>query len=100
MRPVSAPMARVPDGSEEIAGHFISAETLADMSAIDLLTSSGPIARRALVLPRNERAADEKRLCEHLNASGADARLGPETAYAQMMRDDPYEAVVPSVALE
>jgi alpha-beta hydrolase superfamily lysophospholipase len=100
MRPVTGPMARVSDGSEEIAGHFFSAETLADMSAIDLIAASGTIARRALVLPRNERAADEKRLCEHLKTSGADVRLGAETAYAQMMRDDPYEAVVPFAALE
>ena len=97
-------MARVSGGNEEIAGHFFSAETLADMSAIDLLARvrAAPIARRALVLPRNERAGDEKRLVEHLKARtrGGRAAGRRDRGYAQMMRDDPYEAVVPFATLE
>jgi alpha-beta hydrolase superfamily lysophospholipase len=88
------------DGSEEIAGYPFSRETLADMSAIDLLTRAGRVARRALVLPRNERALDETRLIGHLKACGIDARLGHDTGYGRMMRDDPYETVVPFATLD
>jgi alpha-beta hydrolase superfamily lysophospholipase len=88
------------DGSEEIAGYSFSRETLADMAALDLLAPSDCVARRALVLPRNERAADETRLVDHLKGRGTDARLGQESGYGSMMRDDPYETVVPFATLD
>ena len=88
------------DGSEEIAGYSFSRETLADMAALDLLARSERLARRALVLPRNERAVEETRLVEHLRARGTDARLGHDTGYGSMMRDDPYETVVPFATLD
>jgi alpha/beta superfamily hydrolase len=89
------------DGREEIAGHSFSRETLADMSALDLLAQNARIARRALVLSRNERSvADETRLVEHLMAHGTDARMGQDGGYGRMMRDDPYEAVVPFETLD
>jgi alpha-beta hydrolase superfamily lysophospholipase len=87
------------DGSEEIAGYGFSRETLTDMAALDLL-AGGRVARRALVLPRNERAADETRLVAHLRARGTDVRLGVDTGYGSMMRDDPYETVVPFATLD
>jgi alpha-beta hydrolase superfamily lysophospholipase len=88
------------DGSEEIAGYSFSRETLTDMAALDLLARSERVARRALVLPRNERAVEETRLVDHLRARGTDARLGHDTSYGSMMRDDPYETVVPFATLD
>jgi alpha-beta hydrolase superfamily lysophospholipase len=88
------------DGGEDVAGYFLSSETLADLSALDLLSTANPGARRALVLPRNERAFDETRLVEHLNARGTDARLCQDASYGRMMRDDPYETVVPIATLD
>jgi alpha-beta hydrolase superfamily lysophospholipase len=88
------------DGSEEIAGYSFSRETLADMAALDLLAPTNRMARRALVLPRNERAAEETRLVDHLKARGTDARLGQDIGYGGMMRDDPYETVVPFATLD
>jgi len=100
LKPGKGPKGRASDGSEEIAGHYFSAETLAAMSKVDLLASVGAVAKRALVLHRNERATDEKRLCDRLKADGTDVTLCPERGYALMMRDDPYEAEVPVAALD
>jgi len=103
IKPVKAAAPRTAqptDGSEEIAGYSFSRETLTDMAALDLLARHERVARRALVLPRNERAAEETRLVEHLKARGTDARLGHDTGYGSMMRDDPYETVVPFATLD
>jgi alpha-beta hydrolase superfamily lysophospholipase len=100
LKPVKGRAARPTDGSEEIAGHYFSAPTLASMAAIDLLGLTGTVADRVLLLPRTERATDERRLAERLKANGTDVTSSADTAYAQMMRDDPYEAEVPSAALD
>jgi alpha-beta hydrolase superfamily lysophospholipase len=96
----TTPVPRRTDGGEEVAGYLFTGETLAEMSTIDLLSGSNFVAKRALVLPRNERSADETRFVEHLKARGMDARLGAATGFAGMMRDDPYEAVIPFETLD
>ncbi len=88
------------DGSEEVAGYFFSKATLDDMTTLELFRGDACPARRALVLPRGERATDEARLVEHWKQQGGDARLGAAPGYAQMMREDPYETVVPMAALD
>lgn len=88
------------DGSEEVAGYWFPAEALADMSRLELLGGTGRAARRALVLPRNERAADETRLVEHLKKHGTEARLAQLAGYGRIMREDPYESEVPLSALD
>jgi alpha-beta hydrolase superfamily lysophospholipase len=100
LKPAKGRVARPTDGSEEIAGHYFSAPTLASMAAIDLVALTGKVADRALLLPRTERANDENRLAERLRANGTDVTSSADTAYAQMMRDDPYEAQVPFATLD
>jgi pimeloyl-ACP methyl ester carboxylesterase len=89
------------DGSEEVAGFVFAGETLSAMSGIDLLAQPGSSVKRALVLTRTDRPWEEQRLVDHLKATGcADVRLIVEKGYAQMMRDDPYESVVPEATLD
>jgi len=88
------------DGSEEIGGHFFAKETLYDMSAIDLLALKDLRIRRALILASTERRADETRLTDHLKAGGTHTDLRTDPAFAKMMRDDPYDAVVPFATLD
>jgi alpha-beta hydrolase superfamily lysophospholipase len=88
------------DGAEEVAGHVFARETLGDMSAVDLLAGSHRVAKRALVLRRNERSTEEAVLVEHLKAHGTEVRMAATTGFASMMRDDPYEAEVPVETLD
>ncbi len=88
------------DGSEQVGGYLFTAETLSAMSAIDLLATTKRVARRVLVLPRNERSTEEARFVEHLTTGGAEVLFAPRGGYAKMMRDDPYDSVVPLEALD
>lgn len=88
------------DGSEEVGGYVFTGETLAEMSAIDLFSVSERVAKRALVLPPNERSREEARFVRRLEARGTEAALAAGTGYAAMMRDDPYESVVPFETLD
>ena len=84
LKPGKGPKGRASDGSEEIAGHYFSAETLAAMSKVDLLTSVGAVAKRALVLHRNERATDEKAVLRPLEGR----RDGREIVSRERLRAD------------
>ena len=88
------------DGSEQVGGYLFTAETLGEMSTIDLLAPSKRVARRVLVLPRNERSKEEARLVEHLGAGGSEVLFEPRGGYSKMMRDDPYDSVVPFETLD
>jgi alpha-beta hydrolase superfamily lysophospholipase len=88
------------DGSEQVGGYLFSAETLNDMATIDLLAPSKRVAKRVLVLPRNERSKEEARLVDRLAAGGSEVLFEPRAGYAKMMRDDPYESVVPFDVLD
>jgi hypothetical protein len=99
LRPAGAG-ARPASEGEEVAGYWFPAEALRDMEAIDPLQQGARLARRALVLPRTERAADEARLALQLGALGTDVRLVNDDRYGRMMRDDPYDSVVPAASLD
>jgi alpha-beta hydrolase superfamily lysophospholipase len=88
------------DAGEEVGGYLFAKQTLADMAEIDLLAGSGRVARRVLLLARAQPPLDEKKLAAHLEARGASVRLDTETGFAGMMRDDPYETVVPISTLD
>jgi alpha-beta hydrolase superfamily lysophospholipase len=95
------PKAKRVDGGEEIGGYFFARETLSDMASIELLTRTHHGIRRVLVVPRADQPArDEVDLAEHWKAGGADARLASQSGYAPMMRDDPYDSVVPFATLD
>jgi dienelactone hydrolase len=63
-------------GGVEVGGFVFARETLADMAAVDLGAPGEALAARMLVMSRTE------------------------NGYAAMMRDDPYDSVVPSAALD
>ena len=88
----------------EVGGYLFGSEMLADLSTVDLLELTRvqgpervePLGKRTLLLSRGERPApDEMRLTDGMKAQGVDVRLLPESGYAKMMRDDPYETIVP-----
>jgi alpha-beta hydrolase superfamily lysophospholipase len=95
-----APVPRRTDGGEEVGGYFFSGETLADISKIDLLAICDRAPKRVLILPRSERAGDEARLVERLRAHGAEVLSSPAPGYSGMMREDPYDTVVPFDTLD
>jgi alpha-beta hydrolase superfamily lysophospholipase len=100
-RMLKNPKARRDDGGEEIGGYLFARDTLADMSAIELLARTDRGVGRVLVVPRGDAPArDESDLVAHWKAAGADARLASVSGYASMMRDDPYDSVVPFATLD
>ncbi len=100
-RMLTDPTVKRPDGGEEVGGYLFTRQTLAEMSAIDLLARTDPGVGSLLVVPRGEvPSRDEHDLVAHWKASGAVTTLASESGYAPMMRDDPYEAVVPSATLD
>jgi alpha-beta hydrolase superfamily lysophospholipase len=87
------------DGSQEIVGYSYSKETLADISAIDLVSLTPRAAKRIFVVPSNDAPKDEARLAEHWKAQGTELAVGPVTRYARML-GDPYDTVVPDPTLD
>jgi pimeloyl-ACP methyl ester carboxylesterase len=97
------PAAKRTDGSEEIMGFLFSRETLADMSAVDLLALPERVAGRVLLIGRRDGGearltAGELQLVERHRSQGADVRVATESGYASMMRD-PYRSEVPHATL-
>jgi alpha-beta hydrolase superfamily lysophospholipase len=82
-------------------GYHFSRETLADIAAIDLLSSPPRVGSRMLVLSEGDVATkNETQLASYVKASGADVRLASRTGYRQMMREDPYDSRVPFDTLD
>jgi pimeloyl-ACP methyl ester carboxylesterase len=86
------------DGSLMVAGFVITAETLAELEALDLtkLPIGDGDKRRVLLLGRDTLAPD-RRLREHLEGSGATVTVGDGSGYGAMMVD-PQLAEIPDVA--
>src|SRR6476646_4089142 len=74
-----------PGADLEIAGHVLSAETLAAISAVDLTEHPlpAPEGRNVLLLERDGLAADAA-LVEHLRDVGAAMRLGAGPGWGRM----------------
>lgn len=85
----------VPDGALMAAGHLLTAETIAGLSAIDLAQRPLPAAaeRRVLLLGRDGVAPDE-RLVDALRDSGAAVATLPGHGYGDMLRQ-PSDALTP-----
>jgi pimeloyl-ACP methyl ester carboxylesterase len=95
------PKARRPDDGEEIGGYYFSRETLTDLSGLELVTRTDRDVARVLVVPRGEQATkEESALAEHWRAARAEVSIATSSGYAAMMRDSPYEAVVPESTLD
>lgn len=70
------------------------------MAAVDLLKGAGPVAERVMVVARAEQSPDDAKLAASFEARGAEVRLVVDTGFAKMMRDDPYEGIVPEETVE
>ena len=100
-RLLAHPKSRRPDDGEEVGGYYFSAETLSDLSGLDLQARTDRDVARVLVVPRGEQATkEESALAEHWRAARAAIRVATASGYAAMMRDSPYEAVVPESTLD
>jgi alpha-beta hydrolase superfamily lysophospholipase len=88
-------------GGAEVGGYPFSRETLADIAAVDLLASRTRVASRLLLLSHGDVATEQEvQLVGHVRARGADVRLASRTGYRKMMRDDPYDSIVPFDTLD
>jgi alpha-beta hydrolase superfamily lysophospholipase len=100
-RSMKNPCARRSDGGEEVGGYLFSRETLDDISTIDLLALANTMQGRLLIVTRGVAPArDESDLAARCAAAGLDVGIVRASGYARMMRDDPYDSVVPASALE
>jgi pimeloyl-ACP methyl ester carboxylesterase len=84
---------------EEAAGYYFDRDTVAGITAMDPLARTGHVARRALVVPRDDLPGSEAGLAKHLERCGADVQVLSAPGYARMMRD-PQDTVVPDESLE
>jgi len=92
---------RPTDGSAQVGGYHFSRETLADIAAVDLLAHPTRVGARMLLLSQSDVAKEEEtQLATHVKAHGADVRLATRTGYRKMMRDDPYDSIVPFDTLD
>jgi alpha-beta hydrolase superfamily lysophospholipase len=80
-------------GGIEAAGFLLSAETLAQLSALDLLADKRVPARRALLLGRDS-VGSELPLQKHLQALGVEVTHAVGTGYKDLMQE-PRKSVIP-----
>ena len=100
-RSLKSPGARRADGGEEVGGYLFAKETLDDLATIDLLTRVESVGGRLLIVPRGDGPSkDEIDLVARGRAAGLNVGVGSSSGYAAMMRDDPYDSVVPIAALD
>jgi hypothetical protein len=87
------------DGSIEVAGFIVAAETVAELEAIDLTAApiSTPEGRRVLLLGRDRLPAD-RRLREHFERSGVELTIAEGSGFGSMM-SDPAVAEIPRETL-
>jgi pimeloyl-ACP methyl ester carboxylesterase len=76
----------IDDGSLEVAGFVLSAQTLAELAELDLTKLELPhtVPRRVLLMGRDAIAAD-RRLRERLQATGAEITVADGVGYGAMM---------------
>lgn len=86
------------DGGLESAGFVVSAETLDALRSADLMNTTYDVSDRALILGRDDLAAD-KSLCEHLMAGGVACDYERVPGWLGMVADHQF-TVVPDTALE
>jgi len=85
-------------GDEEIAGFYLSTETIADLRKIDLLALPRRPAEDVLVIGRDGLAVDDK-LIAALTKQGARVETQGGAGYAAMMTV-PHNGVVPEAVLD
>ena len=86
------------DGGLESAGFVVSARTLDALRSADLMNTTYDVNDRALILGRDDLAADRS-LCEHLVAGGVACDYERVPGWLGMVADHQF-TVVPDAALE
>ncbi len=104
-RMLTDPGARRADGGEEVGGYLFPSEMLADMADLDLRASMPscrhPGTCRMLIVARAETPSrEEMEVYARGQELGVDITMRAQPGYAAMMRDDPYDSVVPVSTLE
>jgi pimeloyl-ACP methyl ester carboxylesterase len=85
----------LPEGAMEAAGFLLTAETLADLEAIDVTKETLPRAsERHVLLLKRELIDVDKRLSEHLRAEGAHVRVEPGPGF-NLFTEEPQLARPP-----
>ncbi len=92
------------DGALEVSGFVLTAETVAELGALDLTTAAIPDAarRRVLLLGRDSLAPD-RRLRSHLERSGVALTVADGPGYGEMLThpqraETPHEVIARSLA--
>jgi pimeloyl-ACP methyl ester carboxylesterase len=86
--------AETSDG-EEVVGFHITTETARVLGSLDPAKAEGPIAKRALVVARDDLPGGEGALVAKLEGRGAAVTLSRSPGYRAMMPDDAYRSIVP-----
>jgi pimeloyl-ACP methyl ester carboxylesterase len=84
---------------DAVAGYWLNASTLDDVSQVDLRSTRAPCIERALIVPRGDIGDGAERLAARFADRGIEATVWPGPGYARMMRD-PQDAAVPHAAIE
>jgi alpha-beta hydrolase superfamily lysophospholipase len=92
-----APGANV--GGESAAGYAFDKETVSDFGALDPLRAEEGIARRVLVIPRDDLPGNESAVTTRLEKAGVQVTVAREPGYAGMVLH-PEETVVPGATLD
>jgi pimeloyl-ACP methyl ester carboxylesterase len=85
------------EGGLEAAGFLLSADTLSDLAALDLLTDARSPAQHVLLLERDE-ATTGAPLAARLGELGARVEHGPGAGYQDMMQE-PRKTIIPERTL-
>ncbi|HEY6758692.1 MAG TPA: alpha/beta fold hydrolase [Baekduia sp.] len=84
----------VPEGALMSAGHLLAAQTIADLSAIDLADEPLPDGVRRVLLLGRDGVAPDQRLADAVAAAGVALDTLPGDGYGDMLRQ-PSEALTP-----
>jgi pimeloyl-ACP methyl ester carboxylesterase len=89
--PVPADSEVIGEGAVNASGFLLSAETVAELEALDLSTLELPDAeRRRVLLLRRDNSEFDRRLREHFEASGAAVTVVDGPGYSTMMVDPQF----------
>ena len=84
----------LPEGAEQIGGFVLTAETVAELSALDPLAVGRVATKRVLWIPRDDVAQNEK-TATRLAELGVEVERLEVPGYAAMMAD-PHQSVAPT----
>jgi pimeloyl-ACP methyl ester carboxylesterase len=87
-----------PSPEDESFGFLMTEPMRAALGKLDPTRSKGALAKRALVILRDDVAGGERPLVDHLRACGVNVTTSTTPGYAMALRDDPYTCQLPEAA--